>query len=58
MGKTAAQKEANKKWEANQESIRVRVKPGMRKKIKDHAAKNNESINQMINRLIEKELKN
>lgn len=57
MSRTPAEDKAIKKWESKQERIYFRVPKGMKEKIENHAKKNNESVNQMINRLIEKELK-
>lgn len=57
MKTSEAQKRATEKYEAEKvEAIRVRVPKGMRVKIKEYAAKNGESVNEMINRLIDKEL--
>lgn len=54
---TEAQKRASKKYEAEKvEAFNVRVPKGMKKKIQAKAKKNGESVNAMINRLIEKEL--
>lgn len=56
MSKTRAQKRASDKWEQKHEDLRIRVKKGMRDKIKEQAAKNGESVNEMINRLINQEI--
>lgn len=56
MSKTLAQKKASAKWEQKYDDLRIRVKKGMREKIKEHATKNGESINEMINRLIDQEI--
>ena len=53
-----AQKRAIKKWNNEKvESIRLRVPKGKKELIKERANRNNESINAMINRLIDQELK-
>ena len=52
------QKRASKKYDTEKtESIRVRVRKGMKQQIKDYADKNGESVNAMFNRLIDNELK-
>ena len=57
MKATKAQKLASKKWEEeNNESIRFRVPKGKRKIIQKCAAANNESVNAMLNRLVDKEI--
>lgn len=57
MKVSESQKRASKKYEADKiDAIRIRVPKGMREKIKKHAAKNGESANEMINRLIQDEL--
>lgn len=58
MKATKAQKLASKKWEEeNNESIRFRVPKGKRKIIQKCAAANNESVNTMLNRLVNSEIK-
>ena len=58
MKASEAQKQASKKWEdENVESVRFRVPKGKRKLIQDCAAKNNESMNSMLNRLVDSEIK-
>lgn len=58
MKATDAQKQASKKWEdENNESIRFRVPKGRRKVIQKCAAANDESVNTMLNRLVNKEIK-
>lgn len=53
-----ALKRAKKKWESEKvEQLTVRVKKGKRHTIADCAAKNHESVNRMLNRLIDEELK-
>ena len=53
-----ALKRAKKKWESEKvEQLAVRVKKGKRLTIADCAAKNHESVNRMLNRLIDEELK-
>ena len=53
-----ALKRAKKKWESEKvEQLTVRVKNGKRQTIADCAAKNHESVNRMLNRLIDEELK-
>ena len=55
---TEAQKRANRKWESEKaESIRFVVPKGKRAIIKECAAKNNESVNSMLNRLVDEEIK-
>lgn len=52
-----AQKRAIEKWNNEKvDSIRLRVPKGKKELIKECANKNNESINAMINRLIDQEL--
>lgn len=52
-----AQRKANKKYESEKtESIRVRVPIGKKELIKECAQKNNESVNSMINRLLDEEI--
>ena len=52
-----AQKRASKNYEENSvESVRFRVPKGRRKLIQECADKNNESVNGMLNRLVDKEI--
>lgn len=54
---TEAQKKAHKKYEAEKiESIRFRVPKGKREKIQQCAEENGESVNSMLNRLVDKEI--
>lgn len=54
---TQAQKNANQKYETEKvESIRFRVPKGKRAKIQECAAKNGESVNEMLNRLTDEEI--
>ena len=54
---TQAQKNANQKYETEKvESIRFRVPKGKRDKIQECAAKNGESVNEMLNRLTDEEI--
>ena len=54
---TEAQKRANKKYEDEKtESIRVRVPKGKKALAQECAKANNESVNSMINRLIDNEI--
>jgi predicted HicB family RNase H-like nuclease len=54
---TEAQKKASRKWENEKaESIRLRVPKGKNKTIQELAEKNGESINGLINRLIDNEI--
>lgn len=54
---TEAQKKANRKYEIEKtENIRIRVPIGKKKMIQKCAKLNNESINGMVNRLIDEEL--
>ncbi len=56
--RTEAQKRASNKYEKEKvDSILVRVPKGMKDKITKKAKDNGESVNEMINRLIEKELR-
>ena len=53
MPASEAQKQASRKW--NQEkvdSLHLRLKKGMREKIQQHAAKQNESVNVFATRAI------
>lgn len=57
MKASEAQKQASKKWEEeNIESVRFRVPKGKRKLIQECAANNNESVNTMLNRLVDSEI--
>lgn len=54
---TEAQKKANRKYEIEKtENIRIRVPIGKKALIHQCAQSNNESINGMVNRLIDEEL--
>lgn len=54
---TEAQKKANRKYEIEKtENIRIRVPIGKKEMIQKCAKLNNESINRMVNRLIDEEL--
>ena len=54
---TEAQKKANRKYEIEKtENIRIRVPIGKKEMIQKCAKLNNESINGMVNRLIDEEL--
>lgn len=54
---TEAQKKANRKYELEKtENIRIRVPIGKKELIQQCAKLNNESINRMVNRLIDEEL--
>lgn len=54
---TDAQRKANRKYEIEKtESIKVRVPKGKKELVQECAKLNNESINGMINRLIDTEL--
>lgn len=58
MKASEAQKQASKKWEDNNiESVRFRVPKGKRELIQECAIKNNESMNSMLNRLVDTEIK-
>lgn len=58
MKASEAQKRASKKWEdENIESVRFRVAKGKKKLIQECAIKNNESVNSMLNRLVDTEIK-
>ena len=55
---TEAQKKANRKYEIEKtENIRIRVPIGKKELIQKCAELNNESINGMVNRLLDKEIK-
>ena len=52
-----AQKKASEKWEKEKiYSFKVRIPLSKKEKVQECANKNNESINAMINRLIDQEL--
>ena len=54
---TDAKRKANKKYEEDKtESIRFRVPKGKREKIQQCAEENGESVNAMLNRLVDKEI--
>lgn len=54
---TDAQKKANRKYEIEKtENIRIRVPIGKKELIQQCAKLNNESINGMVNRLLDEEL--
>lgn len=54
---TEAQKKANRKYEIEKtENIRIRVPMGKKELIQKCAKSNNESVNGMVNRLIDEEL--
>lgn len=56
-GTSEAQKRASKNYEDNTvESIRFRVPKGKRKLIQECAEKNKESVNGMLNRLVDQEI--
>lgn len=57
MAATEAQKKAMKNYERKVDSFLVRVPKGMKELIAQKAKENGESVNEMINRLIAKELK-
>lgn len=57
MAATEAQKKAMKNYERKVDSFLVRVPKGMKELITQKAKENGESVNEMINRLIVKELK-
>lgn len=57
MAYSEAQKIAVKKYnEKSYDEIKVRVKKGSKVKIQKYAELNNETVNGMINRLLEKEI--
>ncbi len=57
MAYSEAQKKAVKKYnEKSYDEIKLRVKKGNKDIIKEHAESNNETINGMINRLLENEI--
>ena len=52
-----ARKKANRKYEEEKtESIRFRVPKGKKEKIQQCAEENGESVNAMLNRLVDKEI--
>lgn len=53
---TEAEKRAHKKYDAQFDIIRFRVPKGQRDVIQKYAEERGESVNQMINRLLEKEM--
>ena len=54
---TDAKRKANKKYEEDKtESIRFRVPKGKKEKIQQCAEENGESVNAMLNRLVDKEI--
>lgn len=56
---TEAQKKASKKYEVEKiESIKLRLPKGKKELVQKCAELNNESINKMINRLLDKEIEN
>lgn len=57
MSRTPAQDKAIKKWELKYERLYIRVPKGMKEKIEGHAKEKNTSINDLVNKLIEDELK-
>lgn len=55
---TEAQKKAHKKYEADKiEHVKFRVPKGKRALIQECANKNDESVNAMLNRLVDEEIK-
>lgn len=56
MKVSEAQKKASNKWEKKQYRLLIRIDKEKQEKIKEIAASNNESINEMINRLIDQEI--
>lgn len=57
MSYSEAQKKAVKKYnEKSYDEIKVRVKKGNKDIIQKHAEANNETVNRMINRLLENEI--
>ncbi|MCI9125072.1 MAG: hypothetical protein HFH35_13580 [Eubacterium sp.] len=57
MAYSEAQKKAVKKYnEKSYDEIKVRVKKGNKDIIQEHAELNNETVNGMINRLLENEI--
>lgn len=57
MAYSEAQKKAVKKYnEKSYDEIKVRVKKGTKGIIQHHAELNNETVNRMINRLLENEI--
>lgn len=62
MGKdtvrTEAQKRASEKWENKFKQRIIRIPFSKDKKLVEHCKKKNESINGLVNKLIDKELNN
>jgi len=58
IGKTEAQKRASEKWEGKFKQRILRIPFDKDKMLVAHAKKKNESINSLMNRLIDDELKN
>lgn len=57
MAYSEAQKKAVKKYnEKSYDELKVRVKKGSKDIIQRHANSNNETVNRMINRLLENEI--
>ncbi len=57
MAYSEAQKKAVKKYNAKTyDELKVRVKKGSKDIIRKHATSNNETVNGMINRLLETEI--
>ena len=57
MAYSEAQKKAVKKYnEKSYDEIKIRVKKGNKEIIQKHAADKNETVNGMINRLLENEI--
>ena len=56
MKSSKALKRAKAKWESKQEHITFRVPAGKRKKIQTHAKAKGESVNHMLNRIVDEEL--
>lgn len=57
MAYSESQKKAVKKYnEKSYDEIKLRVKKGNKDIIKNYAESNNETVNGMINRLLEKEI--
>jgi len=53
---TEAEKKAQKKYDSQFDVIRFRVPKGQREKIQEYAKEHGESVNQMLNRLINEEM--
>lgn len=57
MAYSEAQKKAVKKYnEKSYDELKVRVKKGSKDIIQRHASSNNETVNRLINRLLENEI--